>query len=78
MIKKENIKSEFERLVKIQRRVCISGYCRSCTYVIKVFGELSRSAFVALVALPLGERSFVVARSYPMSYKSAYRLVCSL
>lgn len=78
MIRKENIKSEFERLVRTEKRVCISGYRRACTYLIKVFGEPSRSAFVGLVALPLGEHSFVVARSYPMSYKSAYRLVCSL
>lgn len=78
MIKKACLKSVFERLVKTQKLVCLSGYRRLCTYVIKVFGEPYGSAFVALVALPLGERSFVVARSYPMSYKSAYRLACSL
>ena len=67
MIKKENIKSEFERLVRTEKQVCISGCRRTRAYFIKVFGEPSRSAFVGLVVLPLSEHSFIVARSYPMS-----------
>lgn len=75
MIKKSDLRSAFEREVGVKMRG-LFGFKRSCTYDIRIYG--SKTFFVALYALPLGSTPFVVARSYPMSYKSAYRLVCSL
>lgn len=75
MIRKSDLRAAFEREVRVKMRG-LFGFKRSCTYDIRIYG--SKTFFVALRALPLGFAPFVVARSYPMSYKSAHQLVCSL
>lgn len=78
MIKKENIKSEFEREVKVPKRVTPFGRSVRVVYEIRI-GDALRNTTISLFAKELGTRNkWVVARSYSMSYKSAHRLVCSL
>ena len=84
MHKSSNIKSVFETIaLRIQCgdsfRTSL-GFKRIRDGVIKICPVGSRLYAVCFLALhescPVG--GLCLARSYPMSYKSAYRLVCSL
>lgn len=81
MIKACSLKSEFEDRIRGGQTIWTEfGKRMISTYQIKIRSVGSRLYSVCLLAAFLGDSNchYCVARSYPMSYKSAYRLVCSL
>lgn len=82
MLKKDCLQSEFETIVKR----CVSSGVFSCCLGVKKLHHLTiavvrpftNRSYIALRAYYNPSDFFVLARSYPMSYSSAYSLVCSL
>ena len=81
MIKASSLKSSFEDRIRGGQTIWTAFGKRMITsYRIEIRSVGSRLYAVCLCASFLGEIgcNYCVSRSYPMSYKSAYRLVCSL
>lgn len=79
MIKKINLRECFENFIERNKRF----WCGSSWHAIAGYGidiiQVGISYCVVLVAYNFNWSAWSsVLRSYPMSYKSAYRLVCSL
>lgn len=85
MIKKSDLRSEFERIVTTQKRAVFRGIPQKIdSFFLREFGSLGSKSgcFVALMAVHWfsdTDACFVtLARSYPMSYKSAYQTMVRL
>lgn len=79
MIKKSELKSTFEFLVR-NSRTAFFGFrkLRINTFSIEL-SSATKNVVVSLYALSAWtDVKVCLARSYPMSYQAAYRLVCSL
>lgn len=78
MIKASELKQAFEREASVGVRVTPFGRRVGVTYQIHI-GDAMRNTSICLLACEIGTcNRWVVVRSYPMSYKAAHRLVCSL
>lgn len=80
MVKKAQLKQEFERLVSCSGVLLPNGRRDILSREIRVVGVLGcKSAYLALVVFVDGcDSPVTLERSYPMSFASAWRLACSL
>lgn len=82
MVKSENLRSEFERIVtESSNKVWfLFHFVPVRTFGIEITKSGDKGVFISLYVFPSDGKTlpFIVARSYSMPFKSAYRLVCSL